>query len=97
MNNTTPDLLNYEMRRKMRQVGVQDIGTYLCWQTYVDDPGRQLGIAKLVHLAKGSEVGEIPPPEAISMPQPVTTDLNIDIPFVPKTEDRRHATGRRHG
>ena len=34
-------LVNYELRRKMRQVGVQvqDIGTYLCWQTYVDDPG----------------------------------------------------------
>lgn len=89
LNNTTQDLLNYKMRRKMRQVGVQvqDIGTYLCWQTYVDDPGRQLGIAKLVHLAKGPEVGEIPPPEAIPMPQPVTTDLNIDIPFVPQTED----------
>jgi hypothetical protein len=89
LSNTTPDLINYEMRRKMRQVGVQvqDIGTYLCWQTYVDDPGRQLGIAKLVHLAKGPEVGEIPPPEAIPMPQPVTTDLNFDIPFVPITED----------
>lgn len=89
LNNTTAELLNYEMRRKMRQVGVQvqDIGTYLCWQTYVDDPGRQLGIAKLVHLAKGPEVGEIPPPEAIPMPQPVTTELSIDIPFVPKTED----------
>ena len=39
------NLINYELRRKMRQVGVQiqDIGTYLCWQTYVDDPGRQLG------------------------------------------------------
>ncbi|MDO9101110.1 MAG: hypothetical protein Q7J20_02020 [Candidatus Nitrotoga sp.] len=89
LNNTTPDLLNYEMRRKMRQVGVQvqDIGTYLCWQTYVDDPGRQLGIAKMVHLAKGPEVGETPPPEAIPMPQAVTTELSMDIPFVPKTED----------
>ena len=40
--NTTDELINYELRRKMRQVGVQvqDIGTYLCWQTYVDDPGR---------------------------------------------------------
>ena len=36
------ELINYELRRKMRQVGVQvqDIGTFLCWQTYVDDPGR---------------------------------------------------------
>ena len=89
LTNQTPDLLNYEMRRKMRQVGVQvqDIGTYLCWQTYVDDPGKQLGISKLVHLAKGPEVGDVPPPEAVPMPQPIYTEFNIDIPFVPKTED----------
>ena len=87
--NTTSKLINYELRRKMRQVGVQvqDIGTYLCWQTYVDDPGRQLGISKLVHLAKGPEVGSVPPPEAIPMPTPVTTSHPIDIPFVPKTSD----------
>jgi len=52
MANTTQELINYELRRKMRQVGiqVQDIGTYLCWQTYVDDPGRDLGLGKLVRL-----------------------------------------------
>lgn len=89
LSNTTDELINYELRRKMRQVGVQvqDIGTYLCWQTYVDDPGRQLGIAKLVHLAKGPEVGSIPPPEAIPMPTPIVIEYPIDIPFVPKTED----------
>jgi hypothetical protein len=89
LSNTTQELVNYELRRKMRQVGVQvqDIGTYLCWQTYVDDPGRQLGIAKLVHLAKGPEVGSIPPPEAIPMPTSIVTEYPIDIPFVPKTED----------
>jgi hypothetical protein len=89
LSNTTNQLINYELRRKMRQVGVQvqDIGTYLCWQTYVDDPGRQLGISKLVHLAKGPELGAIPPPEAIPMPVPITTDHPIDIPFVPRTED----------
>ena len=87
--NTTQNLINYELRRKMRQVGVQvqDIGTYLCWQTYVDDPGRQLGISKLVHLAKEPEVGSTPPPEAVPMPGTVVTEHNIDIPFVPKTED----------
>lgn len=87
--NTTDKLINYEMRRKMRQVGVQvqDIGTYLCWQTYVDDPGRQLGIAKLVHLAKGPEVGTVPPPETVPMPGDLVTEHPIDIPFVPRTED----------
>ena len=51
--NTTTKLINYELRRKMRQVGVQvqDIGTFLCWQTFVDDPGRELGLAKLIHVA----------------------------------------------
>jgi len=89
LSNTTDKLINYELRRKMRQVGVQvqDIGTYLCWQAYVDDPGRELGIAKLVHLAKDPEVGSTPPPEAIPMPGQTMTELAITIPFVPKTED----------
>jgi hypothetical protein len=89
LSNTTDQLINYELRRKMRQVGVQvqDIGTYLCWQTYVDDPGRQLGIANLVHLAKSPDVGSPPSPEDIPMPTPIVTERPIDIPFVPKTED----------
>jgi hypothetical protein len=89
LSNTTQELINYELRRKMRQVGVQvqDIGSYLCWQAYVDDPGRQLGIAKLVHLAKDPDVGATPPPEGIVMPEPTVTELQITIPFVPKTED----------
>ena len=87
--NDGDDLINYELRRKMRQVGVQvqDIGTYLCWQAYVDDPGHQLGISKLVHLAKDPDVGNAPPPEAIPMPGDVVTPHTIDIPFVPLTED----------
>ena len=34
----------------MRQVAiqVQDIGSFLSWQSYVDDPGRELGVAQLV-------------------------------------------------
>jgi hypothetical protein len=89
LNNTTGNLINYELRRKMRQVGVQvhDIGTYLCWQTFVDDPGRNLGVAKLVHIAKDPEVGAIPPPESIPRPGLHTTQVTIDIPFVPATED----------
>ncbi len=61
--NTTPDLVNYELRRKMRQVGVQvqDVGTYLCWETFVDEPGRQLGLANLVHIAKPVDLVAVPP------------------------------------
>ena len=89
LSNTTGDLINYELRRKMRQVGVQvqDIGTYLCWQTFVDDPGRDLGVAKLVHIAKDPELGAIPPPESIPKPGQHATQTNVDIPFIPATED----------
>lgn len=89
LNNTTDKLINYELRRKMRQVGVQvqDIGTYLCWQTFVDDPGRDLGVAKLVHIAKDPELGAIPPPESVPEPGMHATQVTIDIPFVPATED----------
>lgn len=89
LSNSTQKLINYELRRKMRQVGVQvqDIGTYLCWHTYVDDPGRQLGLAQLVHLAKSPEVGNIPPPESIPNPQNTTTEVPVDIPFIQTSED----------
>src|SRR5262249_42500905 len=89
LNNQTPNLINYELRRKMRQVAVQvqGIGSYLCWQTYVDDPGRQLGIAKLVHLAKGPDVQSVPEPESTPMPGPVTTTVQVSIPFVPLKDD----------
>jgi len=89
LSNTTDQLINYELRRKLRQVGVQvqDIGTYLCWQTYVDDPGRQLGISRLVHLAKDPETAGTPPPESLPRPTSVVTQRTIDIPFVPMTED----------
>ena len=72
LSNTTDELINYELRRKMRQVGVQvqDIGTFLCWQTYVDDPGRALGLGKLIHIAKPAELDGIPHPAEIPALQP---------------------------
>ncbi|MGO4187383.1 hypothetical protein [Pseudarthrobacter sp. TAF60_1] len=84
MANTTNELLNYELRRKMRQVGVQvqDIGTFLCWQSYVDDPGRELGIAKLVHIAKPAELESIPHPEEIPLLQPFQEEPLVTIPFI---------------
>jgi len=84
LNNTTDDLINYELRRKMRQVGVQvqDIGTYLCWQTYVDDPGRDLGLSKLIHIAQSAELGGLQHPEAIPLFQPVQEEKTVTIPFI---------------
>lgn len=82
--NNTNALLNYELRRKMRQVGVQvqDIGTYLCWQTYVDDPGASLGLSKLVHLAKPAQLDAIPHPEELPTLQPFQEEKMVTIPFI---------------
>lgn len=86
LNNTTSTLINYELRRKMRQVGVQvqDIGTYLCWEAFVDEPGKQLGLANLVHIATPADLVTVPDPTEI-LPPPdkfvpftVSTQWNFD-------------------
>jgi hypothetical protein len=84
LSNTTNELVNYELRRKMRQVGVQvqDIGTYLCWRTYVDDPGRELGLSKLIHIAKPPELDSIPHPEEIPLVQAFQEEKMVTIPFI---------------
>ncbi len=84
MANTTQELINYELRRKMRQVGVQvqDIGTFLCWQTYVDDPGRDLGLAKLIHIARPADLDGLPHPQEIPALQPFQEEKMVTIPFI---------------
>ena len=84
LSNTTKRLINYELRRKMRQVAVQvqDIGTYLCWQTYVDRPGEALGVAKLMHIAKPAELDGLHAPEEIPMLQPFTETKVVTLPFI---------------
>ena len=70
LNNTTLDLINYELRRKMRQVGVQvqDVGSYLCWETFVDEPGLQLGLPDLIHIAQPADLIIVPNPKLTPMP-----------------------------
>ena len=84
ISNTTTKLANYELRRKMRKVGVQvqDIGVALCWHTFVDDAGRDLGISQLVHIGKPPELGDLPQPEAPQIPTSQPQEVNITIPFV---------------
>ena len=62
----------------MRQVGVQiqDVGTYLCWETFVDEPGRQLSLANLVHIAKPADLVLVPNPKLTLMP-PLKTPLSF--------------------
>ncbi|GAB2468062.1 hypothetical protein [Xylanimonas ulmi] len=66
LQNTTDTLVNYELRRKMRQVGVQlqDYGTRLCWQAYVDNPGDDLGLPIFVHAAPPPDLQDLKVPEA---------------------------------
>jgi hypothetical protein len=82
--NTGTELVNYELRKKMRQVGVQvqDVGTYLCWQTYVDGPGRDLGLGRLIHIASPADLDGLPHPEELPLLQPFTDEKLITIPFI---------------
>jgi hypothetical protein len=66
IENPTDQLVNYELRRKMRRVAVQvqQLGTQMCWQVHVVDPGRDLGVAELVHMAKPEDVN----PETVQAP-----------------------------
>lgn len=84
LTNTTSELINYELRRKMRQVAVQvqDVGSYLCWQTYVDRPGESLGLAKLMHIAKPAELDGLHAPDEIPMLQPFTEKKMVTVPFI---------------
>jgi hypothetical protein len=84
IQNTTDKLLNYELRRKMRKVGVQvqDIGVALCWHTFVDDPGRDLGVAKLVHLGQPPEFSDLVQPDAPPIPTSQAQEVSLTIPFV---------------
>lgn len=85
VENPGDDVINYELRRKMRRVAVQvqDVGTYLSWQTFVDDPGRELGVAELVHIAEPPNLANIPHPQMIvPKPEQITNEV-IQIPFAP--------------
>ncbi|MGZ5621119.1 MAG: hypothetical protein ACXWFG_09655, partial [Methylobacter sp.] len=84
LGNDTGNLINYELRRKMRQVAVQvqDIGSYLCWQTYVDRPGESLGVAKLMHIAKPAELDGLHAPDEIPMLQPFPENKVVTLPFI---------------
>jgi hypothetical protein len=65
VQNTGDELVNYELRRKMRKVGVQvqHVGTRLSWQVYLDAPGRDLGLGHLVHVVPEPDVSSIRKPE----------------------------------
>jgi hypothetical protein len=89
LSNTTETLVNYELRRKMRQVGVQvqDLGAQLCWQTYVDDPGAELGIAKLVHIAAPPDFSSLGPINELPVPEDYTVEMTGSFSLKKANED----------
>jgi hypothetical protein len=68
LTNPSEKLVNVELKRKMRKIGVQlqHVGTQLCWQVFVDHPGDRLGIAELVHVSQPDDLiqAEISSPDA---------------------------------
>jgi len=86
LQNTTDHLVNYEMRRKMRRVGVQlqHLGTNLCWQYYIDLPATGLRISELIHLAKISDADAgLKPPDAPPLADTYDDDRIVQVPFQP--------------
>ncbi|RZU75876.1 hypothetical protein EV384_4449 [Micromonospora kangleipakensis] len=89
VQNTTNELVNYELRRKMRKVGVQlqHIGTRLAWQVYLPrnpekpGPGRDLGLGDLVHVVSAPDLSTIPKPEKIPVPGEKKVPFHDVIPF----------------
>lgn len=85
LQNTGPDLINYELRRKMRRVGVQlqDLGSQLCWQVFIDNAGPKLGLAELVHFAESPDLANIKQPEIGPPPTAILKKVSLTIPFQP--------------
>ncbi|MCX2184551.1 hypothetical protein KV205_29055 [Streptomyces sp. SKN60] len=75
VQNTTDRLANYELRRKMRKVGVQvqHIGTRMSWQVFVNAPGRVLGLGELVDIVPAPDLTVLRKPEP---PEPLTPILS---------------------
>lgn len=84
VQNTTDELVNYELRRKLRKVGVQlqHIGARLSWQVYFDGPGRELGLGDMVHVVAAPDLTAVPPPEQLPMPADKQIPFHGEIPFI---------------
>ena len=78
VQNTTDKLVNYELRRKMRKVGVQvqHIGTKLSWQVFLDVPGKVLGLGDLIHIVPAPDLS------ALKKPEPPPPLEQKTVPFV---------------
>jgi hypothetical protein len=85
ITNSSKKLKNYVFRRRMRLVGVQmrHVGVQLAWNVFVDQAGADLGIGKLVHIAKTADTTEPLPPEAPPQLPVQSTDFEFRFPWAP--------------
>jgi hypothetical protein len=91
ITNSSEKLLNYELRRKMRRVGVQiqDIGTRLCWQVFIDEPGKELGLSNLVHIAKPADLKDPPnQKEVADPPSRLTKNFELEVVWLAANDPR---------
>jgi hypothetical protein len=65
----------------MRQVGVQvqDYGTQLCWQAFVDEPGNELGVGLLVHVAQPADLSSLKEPDAPPQPDAIVPAAPLSV------------------
>lgn len=84
LQNTTNQLVNYELRRKMRKVGVQlqHIGSRLSWQVYIPSPGRNLGLGDLVNVVPAPDLSTIKKPDILPLPEDKQVPFHGEVPFI---------------
>lgn len=99
LQNTSNDLLNYELRRKMRRVGVQlqDLGQQLCWQVFIDKPGFKLGLSELVHFAESPDLSNLKQPEIGPPPGPIKKVVPVPISFQGMRTNDDYGPGANYG
>ena len=65
VQNTSNRLVNYDLRRKMRKVGVQlqHLRTAMVWQDFMEDPGKALGLGQLIHIVEAPDLSALKKPD----------------------------------
>jgi hypothetical protein len=61
---------------------MQDIGTRLCWQVFVDDPGATVGLSELIHFAEAPDFASLKADE-VPYPSNIVKKVVAPIPYAP--------------
>ncbi|MBW4654931.1 MAG: hypothetical protein KME20_18100 [Kaiparowitsia implicata GSE-PSE-MK54-09C] len=90
IQNPSEKLINYELRRKMRRVGVQiqDVGIGLCWQVFIDEPGKNLGLPNLVHVAAPTDLEPQPNQNETAYPPDLLKVFDLKVTWLATTDDK---------